>query len=194
MYGSRRYDFQQQDNACVSAAGYYGDRSWQWTTDAYETLRPVAAGDTTTLSSLVQDYLTARFEAIRNGEAPRLGTRSLASTIERKIGEILAESEDVNSDAQTITGSLHSSLLRELVAEGSIPYPTFRMLLANNSELASSQDIDEFVVKNDRFIQTKVESNDSQKYLVTMEDFATIFGAQPAENGWLVTILRKIRN
>ena len=144
-----------------------------------------------TVSSIAEHYLRSRIDhyaiGVADDQAPvTTGSVSLVSLAIGKINQILAESDDLQSDVATIAKSLNSTILGEVLRDGRLPYVVLRAFLdlpnetvARNESgtLGRVQDIDEAVLLNEKYIRTRSpHENADGVHLVSIEDLGKICG------------------
>ncbi|MCJ1435595.1 hypothetical protein MMC27_004969 [Xylographa pallens] len=144
-----------------------------------------------TVSSIAEHYLRSRIDhyaiGVADDQAPvTTGSVSLVSLAIGKINQVLAESDDLQSDIATIAKSLNSTILCEVLRDGRLPYVVLRAFLdlpyetvARNESgtLGKVQDIDEAVLLNEKYIRTRSpDENGDGVHLVSIEDLGKICG------------------
>ena len=174
---------------------------WQLDINERRRAREEVAQMKWTVSSLTKLYLRDLIDSyhstngsLGNGQDEHCNVASLASVAASKINDLLTTSDNIEADISTITNSLSSTTLRQIFKDGKTPYRILRAFLdmPMNLELdkpvesgarkpkvtpSSVQDIDEAVLLNERYIRSRPSpNNQDDKYLVTLDDLATILG------------------
>ncbi|MCJ1280695.1 hypothetical protein MMC26_000012 [Xylographa opegraphella] len=157
------------------------------------------------VSSIAEHYLRSRIDhhaiGVADDQVPvTTGSASLVSLAIVKIIQVLAESDDFQSDIVTIAKSLNSTTLCEVLRDGRLPYVVLRAFLnlpydaiaRNESEtLGKLQDIDEAVLLNEKYIRTRgPRENADGVHLVSIEDLGKICGHIPSDQATTMTIRR----
>ncbi|MCJ1383844.1 hypothetical protein MMC17_006958 [Xylographa soralifera] len=158
-----------------------------------------------TVSSIAEHYLRSRIDhyaiGVADDQAPvTTGAVSLVSLAIGKINQALAESDNLQSDIETIAKSLNSTTLCEFLRDGRLPYTVLRAILdlpyetmARNESgtLEKLQDIDEAVLLNEKYIRTRgPDENADGVHLVSIEDLGMICGSIPSDLATSMAIRR----
>ena len=114
-------------------------------------------------------------------------TSSLSDMIAGKILEELSGSHNLNTDVQTIAARLNSTTLRQLMRDPRTPYPVLRAfealpqspIVGGTPDIAGrAVDIDEAVLRNERYIRSRGEISNDGKYLVGIKELVAILAPE----------------
>lgn len=144
-----------------------------------------------TVSSLTEAFLQYQLNSYEahqeNQDADKLITPSLSSMIAGRILEELRGSQNLNADVQTISDRLNSTTLRQLMRDPRTPYPILRAFDALPQSSISGDamniagravDIDEAVLRNERYIRSRGGINNDGKYLVGIKELVAILESE----------------
>ena len=158
-----------------------------------------------TISSIAEHYLRSRIDhhaiSVADDQVPATtGSISLVSLAIGKINQVLAESDNLQSDVVTIAKSLNSTTLCEVLRDGRLPYVVLRAFLElpyetvvrnESGTLGKLQDIDEAVILNEKYIRTRSPDEKSDGvHLVSIEDLRKICGHVSSDLATTMTIRR----
>jgi len=161
-----------------------------------------------TVSSIAEHYLRCQFTRLAkpqnthdaNGKTPG-SVPSLSSMSAAKINQMLSVSSYLQADVITVSQTLNSTTLRQLLRDERTPYKVLRAFLdpSIHSNLPSwavgicrSQDVDEAVLRQDKHIRSLRSGHDKHgAYLLNLEDLAHIVGNPLDRTSSTITIERK---
>lgn len=159
-----------------------------------------------TASSLTEAYLKyqlASYSRVQEAqEHAKAIPQTLSSIAAGRVLDVLNTSENIEADLKTITRSLNSTTVRQLLADPRTPYAVLRALqsfLTSSTPSKSTEeqrdiiDTDEAILANERYVRSRGEANRDNKYLVGLEQLSSILRRAP-ESGVddaKVTFVRK---
>ena len=159
-----------------------------------------------TVSSLTERYLKSRLASYSSsrddhGDGGARAVPPLTTISIGKIHEILATSDNRESDIRTISRNLPATVLCQILRDERTPYPVLRAFLRERTPaahsgyqnvcLASLQDIDEAVLVNEKYIRSRsAEDNMDHKYLVTLEELVKLLETVNKDYGDIVSFRR----
>ena len=142
-----------------------------------------------TVSSLLKSYVNLQLEAYFDSQESKLAhsTPSLSSLAVGSLLEALNTSNNLTRDASTIIDSLGSTTLKQLLTDPRFSYPTFRCLhsLAHSStdeDFQKAVDIDEVILRNERYLRSRAEGNKDGKYLLRLKDLQILIAGSKLNN------------
>lgn len=159
---------------------------WRLQTEAEERAKAAQELDDFSTSSLAETFM--RFQLDRHFAAPdpNVSSHSLASIAVAKVLDALADSGDLTADVKTIAESLNSTTLRQLLNDHRTPYQLLRTFLTLSQTLTAKDrsivDVDEAVLRNERYVRSR-DSNQDDRYLVSLEDLVKILANAPQKGG-----------
>ena len=128
-----------------------------------------------TSSSLAEFQMKYQLEKLSHSTNDGTHTPSLSSIAIMKTLETLQGSEDLLTDARIIAESLGSTLLRQLLEDPRTSYRVLRVFNALPQTSIGQKrriiDVDEAIIKNERHIRGRGQSNVDGKHLIGLEDF-----------------------
>lgn len=151
-------------------------------------------------SSLAEDYI--RYQLNRHRAAPHgktldHPTPSLFSCAVGSILHCLESSKDLWAEVEKVYQKYQSLHLREILNDPRISYQTLRTFsrhpnftTTTSSGIRTVVDIDESVIRNERYIRTLTDSVQRNKHLVYLKDLCSTVPYPARGEDW-VTIVRK---
>ena len=146
-----------------------------------------------TTSSLAETYIKFQLENHRpaSNEQPVAGCLPSLSSI--TVGSILEElkvSDDIAAAIKTIAESLKSTVLKQLLYDQRTPYQILRQFSALPQFLTQEGrtlvDIDETVLRNERYVRSQRSNNQDCECLVSLEELCGILSETPQDDTPLI--------
>ena len=121
-------------------------------------------------SSLCKSFIKYQVERHHATAERRDGASTLFSMGVASLTDALTHSKSPSQDAKTIVNSLGRAFLGRLASYSKFSYRAFRLLFESSLELREDVDIDEFVLRNERFVRSRGDANEDGEYLLRMKD------------------------
>ena len=160
-----------------------------------------------TTSELCKRYLRyqlARYNAKISKQANGEGdVPSLITLAVRKVRKMLAYTEDLDGELDTLLTTVSSTLLRHIFGSPETPHVLLRRFISRAQVLSRKGDhtqgmnlldIDEMILQNGKFLRFSVCSNKfftGEEYLVKLEDLRHILGDDPNDSGEILEFRRR---
>ena len=163
-------------------------------------------GSGITTSELCKRYLKyrlAQYSARVLADGAGGNMPSLVNMAARKIRSMLAQSEDLDEELDTLLKTVNSTLLRYIFGSPESPYVLLRSFMTRAQVLSRRGirmhgmnlfDIDEMVLQNGRFLRFSVFSDKfpvSEEYTVGFESLRVILGDDPNDMGEILSFRRQ---
>lgn len=146
-----------------------------------------------TTSSLAETFMAFQLGQHFATSDRSLSAPALASTAVGKVLETLEYSGDLSADVTTISESLNSTTLRQLLNDPRTPYHLLRTFLTLPQAVAAEDrsivDVDEAILRNEHYMRSR-DSNRDGRYLVTLEELSNVL-ANGSQNSRCLSFTRK---
>ena len=143
-------------------------------------------------SSLTEAYLRYQLENHRRIRELQEQNKAILPTLSiiaaGRVLEMLDTAENLEADLSTITRSLNSTAVRQLLADPRTRYPVLRAfqkyLLNNKKDKTTNKprgivDVDEAIIAQERYIRSRGDANLDSRYLVSLMELSSILLPSP---------------
>ena len=150
----------------------------------------------TSLSAAYLQWQAADDEAVRQQHLHR-PIPSLLLTTRDLVLDALNQSHDLTHDVEIIAATLDDISCSRLLSDPSLTYRTFNLLRKSARAKAMGWvplgvDLDDFILRNERYVRSRGQANRDGKYLIRLEDLPSLIDARaPSADGGPLLIVRK---